>query len=146
MTSSWKSDVGVVLVNSGANRSARCRQSFSGLCRRHVQQDHDDGRLGVTVSLMKGDNGLVPGACRRGHDDGHGTVPQFLVARRDVDHEVPVSLTEPDHGRRGDHVEDGFLCRSGLQTGRPGEHLWAGVDLDGQIGLVTDEGVMVATH
>jgi hypothetical protein len=76
MTSSLEdSQAKVVLIDGYPDYAARFSQSGSSLSRSHPQQHHDNGRLGMSASLVQRRDGIITGASRGSYDNGHGPLP-----------------------------------------------------------------------
>ena len=100
-----------------------------------VREERDDRDASISVRGRQRVVDLCGRRTARGGDDPSHAISELLVRGHDVDHEVPVGLSEPDHRNGRDRVEDELLCCSGLEPRRSGEEL--GPDDDGD--LVVDE-------
>ena len=61
-----------------------------------------------------------------------------------VGHQIPVDPSQPGHGASREHIQDHFLCRSGLHACGPSDHLRAHFSNDGQGGSLLQWRIPIA--
>ena len=100
----------------------------------HPGQQRQQGRLELAVGpLQRGPHVGLVGAAGLAQD-ADDPAAQLGVGGHHVDHEVGPGPAEPDHDGGREAVEHELLGGAGLEPGRAGDHLGAGVDGQQQVG------------
>src|SRR5215213_4981895 len=107
-----------------------CGKQLAGFVCGDFRLSHHYGYLDGTVGVVEQLCGFVFGNTGNFTDDASGAALQFLVGALEVYHDVLVHFSQPGESGGGEHVEDQFLRGAGFESGRAGQNLGSGVELD----------------
>src|SRR6267143_1973539 len=94
-----------LVLRDAPNHSAVLREKSLRLFARHAPLLHDDCRLDALVGLFQEFLRLIARDSANLHHDPLAPVDELVVRGAEIDHEVAVRLSEPDHRAGGDGVE-----------------------------------------
>src|SRR6267143_3325899 len=99
------------------NHPAILGKKSLGVFAGHAPLLHDDRRLDALVSLVEKFSCLVARDPASLHHDPLASIDELVVRGAEIDHEVAVRFSEPDHRASGDGVENELGRGSGLHAG-----------------------------